>query len=200
MIRDRVALLGNQITNPQPSTDQTGAPDVTFGFTGQRRQPLPERHRRRSPSAASSTASANADQLLPALRDRARQPAGQRPADRLQAVPGRHLRRAAAVRSPVASRPPPRADLATQLRLGALPVKLVQISESQVSATLGSTGAAPGPGRRPRRPRRRRAAADRLLPRARPDRGRRPDRLRHLLLRADQADPDHDDAGRASPV
>ena len=47
-------------------------------------------------------------------------------------------RRAAAARSPAASRPPPREALATQLRLGALPVKLVQISESQVSATLGS--------------------------------------------------------------
>ena len=39
-----------------------------------------------------------------------------------------------------------------------------------------------------------------LLPRARRDRGRRPGDLRHLLLCADQADPDHADACRASPA
>ena len=39
VLRDHVALLGSDITNPQQSTDSTtGQPDVTFGFTskGQR--------------------------------------------------------------------------------------------------------------------------------------------------------------------
>jgi SecD/SecF fusion protein len=34
VLRDDVALRGNQITNPMASTDQSGAPDVTFGFQG----------------------------------------------------------------------------------------------------------------------------------------------------------------------
>jgi SecD/SecF fusion protein len=32
VLKDQVALVGNDITNPQPSTDSTGQPDVTFGF------------------------------------------------------------------------------------------------------------------------------------------------------------------------
>ena len=35
VLRDNVALFGNEITNPAQSTDQAGAPDVSFGFTGQ---------------------------------------------------------------------------------------------------------------------------------------------------------------------
>jgi SecD/SecF fusion protein len=33
VLKDNVALFGNEITNPQQSTDQGGNPDVTFGFT-----------------------------------------------------------------------------------------------------------------------------------------------------------------------
>jgi hypothetical protein len=33
VLRDRAALFGNEITNPQPSTIPPGSPDVTFGFT-----------------------------------------------------------------------------------------------------------------------------------------------------------------------
>jgi preprotein translocase subunit SecD len=34
VLKDDVALRGNEITNPQSSADQGGEPDVTFGFTG----------------------------------------------------------------------------------------------------------------------------------------------------------------------
>jgi SecD/SecF fusion protein len=34
VLKDNVGLLGNDITNPQQSTDTGGSPDVTFGFTG----------------------------------------------------------------------------------------------------------------------------------------------------------------------
>src|SRR5256714_14108919 len=34
VLKDHVALFGNDITNPQQSTDQSGSPDVTFNFTG----------------------------------------------------------------------------------------------------------------------------------------------------------------------
>jgi preprotein translocase subunit SecD len=33
VLRDHVALFGDELTNPQASKDQTGSPDVTFGFT-----------------------------------------------------------------------------------------------------------------------------------------------------------------------
>jgi hypothetical protein len=33
VLRDNVSLLGNDVTNPQQSTDQSGSPDVQFGFT-----------------------------------------------------------------------------------------------------------------------------------------------------------------------
>ena len=34
VLKDNVALTGKDITNPTEGTDQTGAPDVQFGFTG----------------------------------------------------------------------------------------------------------------------------------------------------------------------
>ena len=33
VLKDDVAVPGNDITNPQPTTDSSGQPDVTFGFT-----------------------------------------------------------------------------------------------------------------------------------------------------------------------
>jgi preprotein translocase subunit SecD len=33
VLKDHVALFGNEITNPQQTTDQAGQPNVTFGFT-----------------------------------------------------------------------------------------------------------------------------------------------------------------------
>ncbi|MFZ0042057.1 MAG: hypothetical protein WAK93_12180, partial [Solirubrobacteraceae bacterium] len=33
VLKDNVSILSHDITNPQPSTDQGGSPDVTFGFT-----------------------------------------------------------------------------------------------------------------------------------------------------------------------
>jgi SecD/SecF fusion protein len=32
VLKDHVALMGNDITNPRASTDQSGQPDLTFGF------------------------------------------------------------------------------------------------------------------------------------------------------------------------
>ncbi len=87
-------------------------------------------------------------------------------------------------------------DLANELRLGALPINLKLISESQVSATLGKQALHQGLIAGARGPDRGGAVPDHLLPRAGRDRGRGAGRLRPLLLRADQADPDHADAAR----
>ena len=34
VLKDDVALVGNDVTNPRPGTDSAGQPDVTFGFNG----------------------------------------------------------------------------------------------------------------------------------------------------------------------
>ncbi len=135
VIRDRVALTGDEISNPLASTTQTGSPDVTFGFKGK---------------------GANAFQNVTGqIATRAS----------LDSPPGQALNQhfAIALDNQLVSVPSidykqfpegipasggseifggfttTTADqLATQLRLGALPVKLTQISEQQVSATLGS--------------------------------------------------------------
>ena len=136
VLRDHVALLGSDITNPQQSTDSTTSqPDVTFGFTSKGQHEF---------QAVTKTIARRGDlvsglgqHLRPALRGRARQPADHRPVDRLQAVSRTASTAPTAPTSPAASRLSRRQDLATQLRLGALPIKLKLISESQVSATLG---------------------------------------------------------------
>ena len=116
------------------------------------------------------------------------------PLDRLQASTRTGSPAAAAPTSPAASRPATASDLANQLRLGALPINLKLISESQVSATLGKQALHQGLV----------AGAVGLLVVALfllvyyrvlgliavAGAGR----LRALLLRADQADPDHADA------
>jgi SecD/SecF fusion protein len=136
VIRDRVALRGDQITNPASGTDQTGTPDVTFGFqnnggnlfqnvTGQ----IAFRGKLDSPPSAKyyqHFAIALDNQLVSVpFIDYDTTPQGISGSSGSEISGGFTTATAA--------------DLATQLRLGALPVKLVQISEQQVSATLGST-------------------------------------------------------------
>ena len=137
--------------------------------------------------------------LQPALRHHAGQRAHLGPADRLAPVPHRpgrrrgladlgrlHHRVRAAAGQPAEDRRP--ADQArAHLGLAGL-------------GHAGQAGAEPGPHRRRRGLHHRRALPADLLPRAGRHRGRRPRRLRDLLLRADQAGPDHDDpAGHRGP-
>ncbi|HET9093705.1 MAG TPA: protein translocase subunit SecF, partial [Solirubrobacteraceae bacterium] len=136
VVRDDVALTGDKITNPQSGTDSSGSPDVTFGFkngganifqrvTGT----IAERGKLDSPPGASIKqhfAIALDNQLISvASIDYNQFPQGI-PSSGGSEIFGGFTTTTAA-------------QLATQLRLGALPVRLVQISENQVSATLGST-------------------------------------------------------------
>jgi SecD/SecF fusion protein len=136
VIQDRVALRGDQITNPQSSTDSTGAPDVTFGFqnnggnlfqavTGK----IAFRGKLDTPPGQTyyqHFAIALDNQLVSVpYIDYSTTPQG------IAGSGGSEI--SGGFTTTTAS------QLATQLRLGALPVKLVQISENQVSATLGST-------------------------------------------------------------
>ncbi len=135
VIRDRVALTGGEITNPQSSTDQTGAPDVTFGFKGQGGNAfqkvtgtIAQRASLASPPGQQLNqhfAIALDNQLVsvPSI-DFKQFPQGI-PSSGGSEITGGFTTGTAA-------------QLATQLRLGALPVGLTQISEDQISATLGS--------------------------------------------------------------
>ena len=135
VVRDRVALTGNQIANPLASTTQTGSPDVTFGFksgganafqnvTGK----IAQRASLESPPGQTLNqhfAIALDNQLVSVPSIDYKQFPDGIPASGGSEIYGGFTTTTAD-------------QLATQLRLGALPVKLEQISEQQVSATLGS--------------------------------------------------------------
>jgi SecD/SecF fusion protein len=135
VLKDNVALRGGDITNPAASTDQSGAPDVTFGFKGNGGNlfqnvtaKISERGLLDSTGATALNqhfAIALDNQLVsvPSIDFKQFQ-------DGIPASGGSEITGGFTTTTAEA--------LATQLRLGALPVKLVQISESQVSATLGS--------------------------------------------------------------
>jgi SecD/SecF fusion protein len=134
VLKDHVALFGNDITNPQQSTDQGGNPDVSFGFTshgknafqtvtgeiakrGQLNSPLGQQQNQHFAVALDT-------QLITVPQIDFKQFPEGIPADQGADITGGFTIGSAQ-------------DLATQLRLGALPIKLKLISESQVSATLG---------------------------------------------------------------
>jgi SecD/SecF fusion protein len=134
VLRDNVALRGSDITNPQQSTDQGGSPDVTFGFSsrGQKAfQSITAQIAHRGQGVGSFGQQLNQhfavaldNQLItvPSI-DFKIYPDGI-PGDSGADITGGFTIQSAQ-------------DLATQLRLGALPINLKLISESQVSATLG---------------------------------------------------------------
>ncbi|MEO9024032.1 MAG: protein translocase subunit SecD [Solirubrobacteraceae bacterium] len=134
VLHDNVALFGNDITNPQPSTDQGGNPDVTFGLNGAGQNKF-----------QSVTAQiARRGNLLSGFGQKLTQHFAVALDNKLITVPsidfnlypdgitgggGADITGGFTTQSA--------SDLATQLRLGALPIKLRLISESDVSATLG---------------------------------------------------------------
>ena len=128
-------MRGKDISNPEASTDQNGEPDVTFGFKGNGGalfQNITRTIAQRGELVSTSGnelqqhfAIALDNQLVsvPAINYKEFQ-------DGIPSANGSEITGGFTASSA--------SSLATQLRLGALPVKLVQISESQVSATLGS--------------------------------------------------------------
>jgi SecD/SecF fusion protein len=134
VLKDNVSLFGNDISNPQQGTDSTGSPDVQFGFTSKGKTEFQDvtrsiAHRGDLVSGLGQKlvqhfAVALDNQLItvPSI-DFKTYPDGI-PGDTGADITGGFTIQSAQ-------------DLATQLRLGALPIKLKLISESQVSATLG---------------------------------------------------------------
>ncbi len=134
VLKDHVSLFGNDITNPQQSTDQSGSPDVTFSFTSHGKSAFENvtstiAHRGQSVSGLGSklvqhfaVALDNKLITVPSI-DYGLYPDGINGDNGADITGGFTVGGAQ--------------DLATQLRLGALPIKLKLISNSQVSATLG---------------------------------------------------------------
>ena len=126
---------GNEITNPQQSTDpNSGEPDVTFGFSGKGKSEFQNvtaniAHRGDLVSGLGQTlnqhfAVALDNQLITVpFIDYKQYPDG------ITGDQGADISGGFTISSAQ--------DLANELRLGALPINLKLISESQVSATLG---------------------------------------------------------------
>ena len=139
VLRDNVALTGNDITNPTEGTDQTGSPDVQFGFTGVGASQFQKvtaqiAHRGETVSLGTKYQQHFAvalggiqNQLVTVPQidytqfpDGIVESGGNSGAD----ITGGFTTQTAS-------------DLASELRSGALPVNLKLISENRVSATLG---------------------------------------------------------------
>jgi SecD/SecF fusion protein len=134
VLKDNVALFGNDITNPQQSTDQAGSPNVTFGFTGRGKnafQTVTAAIAKRGDLSSFGGRVYNqhfAVALDNKLIEVPQIDFHQYP-DGISGDTGAEITGGFTLQSAQ--------DLATQLRLGALPINLKLISQSQVSATLG---------------------------------------------------------------
>jgi SecD/SecF fusion protein len=135
VLRDDITLRGSDVTNPQQSNDsQTGAPDVTFGFSGKGKnafQNVTAQIARRGSLVSGLGQSLNQhfavaldNQLITVPQIDYKQFPDGINGDNGADITGGFTTTTAQ-------------DLANELRLGALPIKLRLISESQVSATLG---------------------------------------------------------------
>ncbi|MBV9362636.1 MAG: protein translocase subunit SecD [Solirubrobacterales bacterium] len=135
VLKDNIALRGNDVTNPQQSTDSnSGAPNVAFGFSSKGKsafQNVTAQIARRGSLVSGLGQSYNQhfavalDNLLITVPyiDYKQYPDG------INGDNGAEISGNFSISSAQ--------DLANELRLGALPIKLKLISESQVSATLG---------------------------------------------------------------
>ena len=172
VVQDNPALSGTDIRNPEQNFDEQRQPIVTFDFTDEGREAFQEITAEIAQRGVDNALPTDNPERLPALRDRARRRAGLGAVHQLRREPGRDRRLDGRsdlrqLHDPGGAGPgadprdrraadPARAGLALAgLRLARRP------------------GARPGPGRRPRRLRDRRALPDRLLPRAGRDRRRR---------------------------
>ena len=141
VIRDRPALSGTDITDPKPNFDQFNNPDVTFSFTGTGRQEfsdvtktIAQRGLQNAPPGVAGN-SQLADQYSGHFAVVLDQAIKSRPivnfVDNPNGIDGRTGAEINGLTQQESQ------DLAQILQIGALPVDLVQISSSTVSATLG---------------------------------------------------------------
>ncbi len=145
-IRDRPSLSGTDITNPKQGFDQNNAPNVTFDFTDQGRSAFQDVTRTIAQRGANSAAAAGA--IGSVSPDQAAALSGHfavvldnvvktRPiinfAENPDGIDGRTGAEISGGFKDIGEAQ----DLATTLQIGALPINLKLISQTQVSATLG---------------------------------------------------------------
>jgi SecD/SecF fusion protein len=141
VIRDRPALSGTDITDPKPNTDQSGQPDVTFGFSGDGgnkfhdvTRTIAQRGLQNAPPGCAGDPTC-ADQYSGHFAVVLDQQIKSRPivnfVDNPDGIDGRTGAEIQGLTFDEAN------DLSQILQIGALPVTLNQISSSTVSATLG---------------------------------------------------------------
>ncbi len=140
VLRDRVSLFGKDITDPKQGTDQNQAgspPDVEFKFTDKGKSAFQDVTRTIAQRGQSLSLPGSQQREPPALRGRARPRPHLRRLDRLPQPARRDRRRRTAPIITGGFTIQSAQDLAKLLELGALPIGLKLISQSQVSATLG---------------------------------------------------------------
>jgi SecD/SecF fusion protein len=141
-LKDDPALSGTEITSPKQETDESGAPNVTFKFTDSGRQAFQEVTRQIAQRGAASAIGPSSEEL-------AEQTSGHfavvldnevktRPIINFAQNPDGIDGRTGAQISGGFNGIEDAQDLASFLQRGALPINLNLISQSQVSATLGS--------------------------------------------------------------
>jgi SecD/SecF fusion protein len=141
-LRDRPALSGTDITRPKQETDELGQPNVTFGFTGDGRQAFQEVTRTIAQRGAASA-------IGPSSEQSAEETSGHfavildnevktRPIINYAQNPDGIDGRTGAQISGGFTSITDAQELASFLQRGALPINLTLISQTQVSATLGS--------------------------------------------------------------
>ena len=141
-LKDDPALSGTEITSPKQETDETGAPNVTFKFTDSGRQNFQEVTRKIAQRGAASaigpsseeTAEATSGHFAVVLDNEVKT----RPIINYAQNPDGIDGRTGAQISGGFNSIEDAQDLASFLQRGALPINLNLISQSQVSATLGS--------------------------------------------------------------
>jgi SecD/SecF fusion protein len=141
-LKDDPALSGTEITSPKQETDESGAPNVTFKFTDSGRQNFQEVTRRIAQRGAASaigpsseeTAEATSGHFAVVLDKEVKT----RPIINYAQNPDGIDGRTGAQISGGFNSIEDAQDLASFLQRGALPINLNLISQSQVSATLGS--------------------------------------------------------------
>jgi SecD/SecF fusion protein len=141
VLKDDVSLTGNDITNPTEGTDQAGAPDVQFGFTGKgaaRFQSVTGQIARRGANV--SLGGQTLDQHFAVALGGISSQLVTVPSIDFKQYPDGIIESGGSSGADITGgfTSQSASDLATQLRLGALPINLKLISESRVSATLGS--------------------------------------------------------------
>jgi SecD/SecF fusion protein len=141
-LKDDPALSGTEITSPKQETDEAGAPNVTFKFTDSGRQNFQEVTRQIAQRGAASaiglsseeTAEATSGHFAVVLDNEVKTRPIINYAQNPDGIDGRTGAQISGGFNSIGDAQ----DLASFLQRGALPINLNLISQSQVSATLGS--------------------------------------------------------------